>query len=48
LEKGRDIIEEVLEARRAYLAEVFSHLSDEEALEIKKHLSVLFEEMKKT
>ncbi|MFC7440787.1 MarR family winged helix-turn-helix transcriptional regulator [Laceyella putida] len=48
LEKGREIIDEVLQARRQYLAEILSHLSDEEALKMKKHLSVLHEEMKKS
>jgi DNA-binding MarR family transcriptional regulator len=47
LEKGKNIIEEVLKTRRQYLAKVLSHLSDEEALKIKKHLSILYEEMKK-
>jgi MarR family transcriptional regulator, organic hydroperoxide resistance regulator len=48
LEKGREIIDEVMQARRQYLAEILSHLSDEEALKMKKHLSVLHEEMKKS
>ncbi|MBA4541434.1 MULTISPECIES: MarR family winged helix-turn-helix transcriptional regulator [Thermoactinomyces] len=47
LDKGRKIIEEVLETRRQYLSEILSHLSDDEALEIQKHLSILHEEMKK-
>ncbi|MGA9173035.1 MAG: MarR family winged helix-turn-helix transcriptional regulator [Thermoactinomyces sp.] len=47
LDKGRRIIEDVLETRRQYLSEILSHLSDDEALEIQKHLSILYEEMKK-
>jgi DNA-binding MarR family transcriptional regulator len=48
LEKGAQIIKEVMEARRQYLAEILSHLSDDEALQIKEHLSILYEEMKKS
>ncbi|MRG28711.1 MarR family winged helix-turn-helix transcriptional regulator [Laceyella tengchongensis] len=48
LEKGREIIDEVMKTRRQYLSEILSHLSDEEALHMKKHLSVLHEEMKKS
>ncbi|WP_124727050.1 MarR family winged helix-turn-helix transcriptional regulator [Staphylospora marina] len=48
LEKGRKVIHEVLEARRKYLADVLSGLSDSEKLEIKTHLAVLYEEMKKS
>ncbi|MBA4602643.1 MarR family winged helix-turn-helix transcriptional regulator [Thermoactinomyces mirandus] len=47
LDKGRQIIHEVLAARRQYLANVLSHLSYEETEQIKTHLSVLYEEMKK-
>lgn len=47
LEKGAEIITEVMEARCQYLDHVLSRLSDEEATEIKKYLSILFEEMKR-
>ncbi|SFJ43076.1 MarR family winged helix-turn-helix transcriptional regulator [Thermoflavimicrobium dichotomicum] len=46
LERGSEIIKEVLEARRQYLAEVLSHISEDEAIEIKKHLAILYHEMK--
>jgi MarR family transcriptional regulator, organic hydroperoxide resistance regulator len=48
LEKGKKIIEEVLEARRQYLVEMLSHLSDDEVLAIKKHLAILYEGMNKS
>lgn len=47
LDKGRQIIHEVLAARHEYLANVLSHLSYDETEQIQKHLSILFEEMKK-
>lgn len=46
LEKGTEIITEVMEARRKYLENVLARLSDDEAIEIKKYLSILFEEMR--
>lgn len=48
LDKGREIIDQVMQARRQYLAEILAHLSDEEAGQMKKHLSILHEEMKKS
>lgn len=48
LEKGRQIIEEVMGTRRKYLAEILSHLSEEEAHQIKKYLALLFHQMKKS
>ncbi|TCS96561.1 MarR family winged helix-turn-helix transcriptional regulator [Hazenella coriacea] len=47
LKKGVEIITEVMEARCEYLENVLSRLSDDEATEIKKYLSILFEEMKR-
>ncbi len=47
LDKGSHIINEVLAARREYLANVLSHLSQYETEQIQIHLSILYEEMKK-
>ena len=44
--RGALLIEEVLAARRDYLAEVLSRFSREEAVAIQKHLALLYEEMK--
>lgn len=46
LPRGASLIEEVLAARRDYLAEVLSRFSREEAVAIQKHLALLYEEMK--
>lgn len=47
LDKGAAIISEVMEARRKYLAEILSHLSDHEANQMREHLAILFAEMDK-
>jgi DNA-binding MarR family transcriptional regulator len=46
LERGKEIIEEVLEARRQYLTGVLSQVSEDQAIQIRKHLSILYNEMK--
>jgi MarR family transcriptional regulator, organic hydroperoxide resistance regulator len=46
LERGAKIIEEVLEARRQYLSGVLAQLSEEEAIQIKKNLSLVFDHMR--
>ncbi len=46
LPQGSSLIEEVMAARRAYLAKILSRFSQEETLAIQKHLALLYEEMK--
>jgi DNA-binding MarR family transcriptional regulator len=46
LEKGAEIIQEVLEARRKYLAEVLTCISEERALQIQENLALIYERMK--
>ncbi|MGF7086939.1 DNA-binding MarR family transcriptional regulator [Kroppenstedtia sanguinis] len=46
LQKGKEIIEDVMEARRSYLSQVLSGFSEEEVREMTKHLSLLHLEIK--
>jgi DNA-binding MarR family transcriptional regulator len=48
LERGAEVVKEVLEARRQYLAEVLSHISEEQAVQIQENLAILYNEMKRT
>ncbi|MBO2533855.1 MAG: MarR family transcriptional regulator, partial [Thermoactinomycetaceae bacterium] len=46
LERGKVIIQDVMKARREYLAEILSTFSPEEVASIRRHLSMLYERMK--
>lgn len=46
LERGKAIIEDVMKARREYLAEILSRFSPEDVESIRKRLSMLYERMK--
>jgi DNA-binding MarR family transcriptional regulator len=46
LERGKAIIEDVMKARREYLAEILSTFSPEDVESIRKRLSMLYERMK--
>jgi MarR family transcriptional regulator, organic hydroperoxide resistance regulator len=46
LDKGKAIIQDVLAARQAYLAEVLTRFSSDELKELEKYLSLLYQEMK--
>ncbi|MFD1426392.1 MarR family winged helix-turn-helix transcriptional regulator [Kroppenstedtia sanguinis] len=46
LQKGKEIIQDVMEARRSYLSQVLSGFSEEEVREMTKHLSLLHLEIK--
>ncbi|GGE18160.1 putative HTH-type transcriptional regulator YsmB [Marinithermofilum abyssi] len=46
LDKGKAIIQDVLAARQAYLAEVLTRFSGDELKELEKYLSLLYQEMK--
>ncbi|PRX42413.1 DNA-binding MarR family transcriptional regulator [Planifilum fimeticola] len=46
LERGRAIIEDVMKARREYLADILSTFSPEDVESIRKRLSMLYERMK--
>ncbi|MEW9031854.1 MAG: MarR family transcriptional regulator, partial [Planifilum fimeticola] len=45
LERGKAIIEDVMKARREYLAEILSTFSPEDVESIRKRLSMLYERM---
>ncbi|GAA5344888.1 MarR family winged helix-turn-helix transcriptional regulator [Planifilum fimeticola] len=46
LERGKAIIEDVMKARREYLADILSTFSPEDVESIRKRLSMLYERMK--
>ncbi|WP_202080265.1 MarR family winged helix-turn-helix transcriptional regulator [Caldalkalibacillus salinus] len=47
MSKGKSIIEEVLEARRHYLAEVLTHFSEQDVTDLARTLQILHNEMKR-
>lgn len=46
-EKGKTIIDEVLEARRSYLADVLAHFTEKDVKDLARTLQILHNEMKK-